>query len=213
VSYLGDLLRGLGFDYCYLEHGIFYSLAALLRLLQRHHLQLFDVEFNPSKGGSLRGFVQHVKGLHEVSERIAHANTRERFTYLDVPATYHDYQQRFDLTGILLRNNLDEYRQRNLRIAGFGASATVTTLLHHYKLAPYLDYLVDDNALRHGTVSPGHHLPVCDPSRLTGEQRPDVCVILAWRYADMIIERHRDFLTGGGVFLVPLPKYREVTGK
>ena len=42
---------------------------------------------------------------------------------------------------------------------------------------------------------------------------PDCLLILAWNFADAIIERHQDYLAGGGEFLVPLPELRTVRTK
>jgi hypothetical protein len=104
---------------------------------------------------------------------------------------------------------LRHYRERGKVVAGYGASATVTTLLHHFQVGTMIDFLVDDNPIRQGTVSPGTNIPVIDPSNLYHE-RPDLVVILAWRFAHLVLDRHRPFLEQGGKFLVPLPTVRLV---
>jgi hypothetical protein len=55
----------------------------------------------------------------------------------------------------------------------------VTTLLYQFHLGGLLDFLVDDNPVRHNLFSPGHHIPVL-PSEALNERRPDCVVILAW---------------------------------
>ena len=95
--------------------------------------------------------------------------------------------------------------------AGYGASATVTTLLHHFELDQYLEFLVDDNKLKQGTYSPGHHIPVYDSNAIYRE-KVDVVIILAWNYATPIIDNHSAFLEKGGIFLIPLPDLK-VVGK
>ena len=42
----------------------------------------------------------------------------------------------------------------------------MTTLLHHFDLGGRLAFLVDDNPVKQGTYSPGHHLPVLPPAAL-----------------------------------------------
>jgi hypothetical protein len=82
----------------------------------------------------------------------------------------------------------------------------VTTLMYHFGLGEYLDYLVDDNPAKQGTLSPGYHLPVYPSSHLTdAAHRPSHVLVLAWRFADMIISRQQAFATQGGRFIVPLP--------
>ena len=67
-----------------------------------------------------------------------------------------------------------------------------------------LDFIVDDVEERQGLFSPGQHIPVLSPETLY-ERRPDYVLILAWRFAEPIIKKHREYLERGGHFIVPLP--------
>ena len=96
---------------------------------------------------------------------------------------------------------------RGRSIAGYGASHSVTTLLHHFRIADQLSFVVDDNPLKHNLYSPGSHLPVL-PSAALLERRPDYVVVLPWRFAETITTRNRPFLEGGGRFIVPIPETR-----
>lgn len=104
---------------------------------------------------------------------------------------------------------VDGLRAAGKTIAGYGASATVTTLLHYFDLGTRVPYLVDDNPKKHGLFSPGHHLPVL-PSDALYERRPDYVVVLAWAYADPILARHQQYVSEGGRFIVPMPTVRVV---
>ena len=77
-------------------------------------------------------------------------------------------------------------------------------MIYHMGLAGYLEYVVDDNEIKHGLYSPGVHIPVYSPEEIYA-RNPDYIVILAWRYADPIISRHQEFLERGGHFIVPIP--------
>jgi len=80
----------------------------------------------------------------------------------------------------------------------------VTTLLHQFGLGELLDFLLDDNPVRHGLMSPGYRLPVL-PSRALYERRPDYVLLLAWQYAEPIIAKHALYRREGGRFVLPLP--------
>jgi hypothetical protein len=41
------------------------------------------------------------------------------------------------------------------------------------------------------------------------ERRPDLVVLLAWRYAEPITRRHEVYRKAGGRFLIPLPSVHE----
>ena len=96
-------------------------------------------------------------------------------------------------------------------IAGFGASITGTTLIYHFEIGEYLDYLVDDNLAKQGLFSPGHHLPVF-PTFALYERKPDYVVILAWRFAEPFIRNNQAYLMEGGAFIVPVPEFKLVSG-
>ena len=96
------------------------------------------------------------------------------------------------------------------RIAAYGASTTTTTLLYHFELGPYLEFIIDDNPIKQGLFSPGQHIPVL-PSAALLDKKPDIVVILAWIYSDPIIKRNAEYLAKGGAFLIPLPRM-EIAG-
>ncbi len=208
VSYLPDTINGMVFDYFYHEHGVFYTLRALRNLFLRHDLDFFAAERVPTKGGSIRGFAQKFTQPNRGELSLAALIEEEPY---QLPAVYADFIARVNARRDETVRCLREYQQKNLRVAGYGASSTTTVLLHHFNAGGFLDYLVDDNEARQGLVSPGYHLPVCSPNELYGPNKPDAVLITAWRFADAIIKRHRQYLEEGGVFLQGLPFFREVT--
>ena len=67
-------------------------------------------------------------------------------------------------------------------VAGYGAPAKATTLMHHFGLGPeVIDFIVDDSPLKQGLYTPGHHIPVLSPAAID-ERRPDYLLILAWNF-------------------------------
>ena len=62
-----------------------------------------------------------------------------------------------------------------------------TTLLSFLDLPPgTLEYAVDLNPHKHGSWTPGHRLLIRPVETL--EDRPDVALLLAWNFADAILE-------------------------
>ena len=100
-------------------------------------------------------------------------------------------------------------KKAGLRIVGFGASHSTTTLTCHFGLNEFSEYIAYDNLGKHGTYSTGYRIPVVAPSVLYAD-KPDVVLVLAWQHADSIIKRHRSLLEGGSRFLIPLPNLVEL---
>jgi SAM-dependent methyltransferase len=217
VSYLPDLLAANACDWCYAEHSIYPTVGSYNSLFHRHGMEIFDVQRVHTKGGSIRCFTQKIgcpqKKWSSISSFMnAEVNGDQLYNgavcgrIRDI-ATYRAFIRRVNAIRDQTVACLQEYCDRNLRVIGYGASATTTTLLHHFKIGGLLDYLVDDNPQRHGLVSPGYKLPVKSPQELYGKDRPDAVLVTAWRFAAEIMQRHRDYK---GVWILPLPHFQEI---
>jgi len=209
VSYLADIIEKNLFDTIYHEHLCYHSVKAFQFFFQHHGMELVDVERISSKGGSLHGTAQ-IKGPHNnISSSVQELITLEDNLKLDHPETFKKFSNRIYSLKDQLYDFLDEVEKQGKTIAGYGASATVTTLIYQFGLGEKLSYLVDDNPRKFNTFSPGHHLPVF-PSDLLYEKKPDYVVILAWNYSDPIIKRHQKFIDEGGHFIIPVPTIKMV---
>jgi len=210
VSYLVDIVDKLLFDTVYHEHLCYHSIAPFTRFFARHGLELFDVERIPSKGGSIRGFAQRAGGPRNVAAVVGELLALEESMGLATRAPFDALHTKLQGVKRDLLQRLDALIAQGKTIAGYGASATVTTLTHYFDLGSRLAYLVDDNPGKHGTRSPGYHLDVV-PSSALYERRPDHVVILAWAYAQPILRKHERFLREGGRMILPLPALRVVS--
>ncbi len=205
VSYLADTVEQLLFDTVYHEHISYHSLAPLVPFLAARGLSLFDVERIGAKGGSVRVFAAPASAKRPVTPAVGELLALEARLGLAKPPAFRDFNARIEKAKTGFRALLDGVKGP---VAGYGANVTSTTLLYHFGLGERLDYLVDDNPLKQGTVSPGYRLPV-SPSSALYERRPAAVAILAWKYAAPILERHARWRAEGGRFLLPLPEASE----
>lgn len=206
-GYLADTVEKLVFDNIYHEHLSYHSVKPLAAFFARHGLQWFDVLHVGTKGGSIRGFVQVAGGPRPLNPAVAAMIAHEEARGFYRPETYRALCATLDRLRTTLFDVLAGLKLRGRSVAGYGASHSVTTLLHHFGIAEHLSFVVDDNPRKHNLYSPGHHLPVLPSSALL-ERKPDYVVILPWRFAEPIIARSQAFLTGGGRFIVPIPETR-----
>jgi len=207
--YLPDLIRNMVFDFIYHEHISAFAVKPLRSYFPRFGMELIDALCVPTKGGSLRYTVQPVGGPRPVSPSVSELVELETVSGLYRAETFADFAAKVDALKVQVLGLLRQLKASGKTIAGYGASITGTTLIHHFDLAPFLDFLVDDNPAKQHMFSPGHHIPVY-PSQALYERKPDCVVILAWRFVDPIVARHQTFLGGGGRFVVPVPAVRVI---
>lgn len=210
VSYLVDLVQGMVFDFIYHEHLCYHSVKSLGIFLRHHGLELIDIERIATKGGSLRVTAQLVGSRRPASPCVAEFIALEEKLKFDRAETFKIFAQQIAQKRAELVDLLKNLKAQEKTIAGYGASATVTTLLYHFELGSFIDFLVDDYEVKQGRYSPGLHLPVLSPAMLY-EKRPDYVVVLAWRFSDLIIRRHQAFLDQGGTFILPLPQLKIIS--
>jgi hypothetical protein len=70
-------------------------------------------------------------------------------------------------------------------------------------------YIVDQNPLKVGRYTPGTHIPVHSVDKLSSDP-PDAVLILAWNYAEEIIEQLAWLRSRGAEFIVPVPHPRVI---
>lgn len=205
--YLADVIENLVFDFIYHEHLSAFSVAPVQRFFQSMGMQLIDVQRIPTKGGSLRYTIQLAGGPRTVSPSVASMLNFEKRFGLYHPETFKAFLIKIDGYKQRTVEFLKTLKNDGKKIAGYGASITGTTLIYHFGIGEYLDYLIDDNPAKQRRFSPGLHIPVYHP-QLLYESKPDYVVILAWRFADEIIQKHNEFIKHGGKFIVPLPELK-----
>jgi len=206
-GYLADTVRNLVFDNIYHEHISYHSAKPISSWLTQHGLQMFDLQLVPTKGGSIRGYAQIKGGRRPVQPVVAETIAREESEGFYRAGTYRAMGQKLARLRDSLHDLLRGLQMQGRRIAGYGASHSVTTLLHHFDIARYLEFVVDDNPRKQGLHNPGHHLPVLASTALA-ERGVAYAVILPWRFASTIAARNASFVDGGGRFVIPVPDVR-----
>jgi SAM-dependent methyltransferase len=208
TGYFPDLVRQSIIDNIYHEHLSYYSVTPLPSFFDRHGMKLVAVDHEPTKGGSIRVFVQLASALTKRSPGKMHQLLEDEAAGgFDRPAALRPFTERIERLRKDFRELVLNLRAEGRTVAGYGASVGVTTLLYYFDIGEPLSFVVDDNPVRHGLFTPGQHIPVL-PSDALYERKPDDVLLLAWRYADPIVSRHEAFRRGGGRFILPLPEIR-----
>ena len=207
VPYLKDLVDRCEFDTIYHEHLCYFSLTALNDLIRRHDMLIQDVERLSIHGGSLRVFVT-CRGAQGRS--VTDLLRQEEVWGLHTFVFYETFARRVHELGQTLRSFLFDLKNKQQRLAAYGAAAKGSTLLNYLQLgSEVLDFVVDRSIYKQGRYMPGVQLPIYPPAKLL-EEMPSHVLLLTWNFAEEILEQQTEYHKRGGRFIIPIPELRVV---
>ena len=103
---------------------------------------------------------------------------------------------------------LNQLHSEGKKVVGISAPARSCTVLNYCKIDfEILDYVTERNPFKIGKFTPGMHIPVYSDEKLL-EDQPDYALILAWNFADEIMQNNSKYQENGGKFIIPIPKPR-----
>lgn len=204
--YLKDLIDHVEFDTIYHEHLCYFSLTALDRLFRSHDLEIVHVDQLEIHGGSIRIHAMPT-GAEPVRGSVK-SLLAEEAEWVDEAASYASFGQRVENLRTELTGLLSQLKADNKRVAVYGASAKGSTLLNYFGIGQdQIDYVVDRSTIKQGHYTPGTHLRIYDPERLT-EDQPDYCLLLTWNFAEEILAQQKKYRDQGGQFIIPIPEVK-----
>lgn len=210
APYLVDMFENLSYDTIYHEHLSCLSLRPVKRMVESFGLEVFDMELHNVQGVSMRVFIGW-PGAHDVSVRVAEFVNKEESMSLNVVASYHNLAERVEKRKDELLALLASLRAEGKRIAGYGAPAKGNTMLNYAKIGPdTLEYLTEALDTKIGLLSPGMHIPVISVEEAR-KNPPDYFLMLAWNYADAILEKEKALRDQGVKFIIPAGPTLKVT--
>ena len=192
------------FDYIYHEHFSYFTVGVMNYLFNKCGLEIIDAQKTKPKGGSIRVVAQKQNGLRDKLPSVDIIIKNENESNIYQHETYQSLSEDLQELKLELIKLLKNLKAKGKSIIAFGASHSTTTLIYHFELGDYFDYIVDDNEAKHGQYSPGLHIPVFSTDKMYADS-PDYILILAWQHKDIICDRHSKFIENGGKFIVPLP--------
>ena len=207
--HLLNLIEKVQFDTIYHEHYSYLSLLTVEKILAAHGLKVFDVEELSTHGGSLRVYACHQDASDfEETSRLKALREKEETAGLNSLAAYQNFTPRVEKIRDDLVPFLTKAKAEDKKVAAYGAAAKGNTLLNYCTInTELIDFVVDRNPEKQGTLLPGSHIPVFAPDKIW-DAKPDYVLILPWNLADEITSDMAAIKDWGGQFVIPIPELK-----
>lgn len=205
VHYLGNLIDEMQYDMIYHEHLHYYSLLTLEKFFSQYDMEVFHVERNNQRAGSITYFVQN-KGNRKIKSSVRNLKKKELKMGLNKQITYLKFNTKITKTKNDLLKLLNKLNKE--KIAGYGASGRGTVVSNFIGLGiKKMRFVVDDSIAKQGNFMPGTHNPIYSPKKLLSEGI-SYAIVFAWPFIDEVLKRNKTYIKNGGRFIVPLPKVK-----
>ena len=203
VHYAKTILEELHYDSIYHEHLCYFTIKSLERLLNDAGLFIFDIAPSPISGGS----IVVCAGKNRVKERpvVARLRRGEKKGKTNAFSSWKHFSERAFAHRRKLTGLLNRISKSGGVIVGYGASARSSTLLNFCGIdSSLLPVIADKNPMKKKRFTAGSGILIESPERVM-RMKPGFVLILAWNFAQEIIqELGRDF-GYRGKYIIPLP--------
>ena len=198
------------------EHLEYYSLLSLRNLLDRHPLEIFDVELNDVNGGSFRTYIRHagasIVPFKGAEERLRRLESYEKGLGLDGRKVYEDFASRIENIKSGLYNFIKTEHDGEKIIHVYGASTKGNTILQYFGLDNVLiEAAAERDHRKVGKKTVGTNIPIITEEE--SRRRADYFLVLIWHFKDIILKREHEFLKSGGKMIFPLPNFKIISGE
>ncbi len=189
IQYLLNTLKDLTFDNIYHEHYNYWSLLSLTKFFKNFDLKIFNAEKINTHGGSLRVYISksNKKKIHSNVKKLL--NEEIKFGLKNYKTYLNFGKKVYEIRKNVLRN-LTKLKQKEKKIIGFGAPAKATTALNFYGITDQIDFIVEDNPLKHNKFIPGVKIPIKNKSQI--KDNDNTLIVLAWNFFNDIKENNSE---------------------
>ena len=203
------LIQNLEYDTIYHEHLLYISVRPLDRLFSRFGYEVFDVEEVGIHGGSIRIYVSR-SGRYPLTVALAKLLEAEESNRIFDFERLRQFSNDVASHRLKLTTLLRSLKAGGASLAGVSAPAKGMTLLNYCRIGPeLLDFITEKSRLKIGRYTPGMHIPIVPDAALV-ERGPDYALLLAWNFAEEIMENLGEYRDKGGKFIIPIPEPRIV---
>ena len=179
VQYLLNTLKDLTFDNIYHEHYNYWSLTSLINFFKQFDAKIFRSEKVDTHGGSIRVYIKK-NGKTKIETSVKKMLKVEENFGLKNYQTYKKFGEKVYKIRENVLANIKKIKSQNKPIIGYGAPAKATTALNFFGISKEIDFIVEDNRLKHNKYIPGVKIAIKNKSKI--KNKKNILLVLAWNF-------------------------------
>ena len=189
VQYLMNTLKDLTFDNIYHEHYNYWSLTSLVYFFNQFEAKIFRAEKVSTHGGSIRVYIKKDKKV-KIEQNVKNMLSEEEVFGIKDFKTYQNFAQKVYKIKENVLINIKKLKDKKKTIIGYGAPAKATTALNFFGISDEINYIIEDNKLKHNKFIPGVKIPIKKKPQV--KNKKNVLLVLAWNFYDDIKKNNTD---------------------
>ena len=152
-------------------------------------VKIFKVEKIATHGGSIRIYIKKDKNT-KIEKSVNKILKEEENFGIKNFKTYQDFGEKVYRIRENVIKNLKKLKKNNEKIIGYGAPAKATTSLNFFGISKEIDYIVEDNKLKHKKFVPGVKIPIYSKDKIV--KKKPLILVLAWNFFNEIKEKNKN---------------------
>ena len=189
VQYLMNTLKDLTFDNIYHEHYNYWSLTSLVYFFNQFEAKIFRSEKVDTHGGSIRIYIKKDKKI-KIEQSVKKMLKEEEVFGIKNFKTYQKFGEKVYKIRDNVLKNIKKLKEKNKTIIGYGAPAKATTALNFFGISEEIEFIIEDNKLKHNKFIPGVKIPIKNKSNV--KDKKNTLLVLAWNFFNDIKKNNKD---------------------
>jgi len=189
VQYLLNTLKDLTFDNIYHEHYNYWSLTSLVNFFNQFKATIFRSEKVNTHGGSIRVYIKKENKI-KIENSVKKMLKEEENFGIKNYKTYQKFGEKVYKIRENVLKNIKKLKKNKKTIIGYGAPAKATTALNFFGISKEIDFIVEDNKLKHNKFIPSVKIPIKNKSQI--KNKKNTLLVLAWNFYDEIKKNNQN---------------------
>ena len=162
---------------------------ASFNFFNQFNAKIFRCEKVDTHGGSLRIYISKSIKI-KIEKSVKQILLEEENFGIKKYKTYKEFGEKVYKIRENVIQNIKKLKKDSKLIIAYGAPAKATTALNFFGISKEIDFIVEDNKLKHNKFIPGVNIPIKSKRKIS--KKNSTAVVLAWNFFEDIKKNNQN---------------------